>query len=168
MRRAAVLLLALLFLFLPARAQSSAATRADFVTALWESAGAVPFDANTPFTDVAPTAAYAPAVGWACGEGILYGVGEDRFAPDRPITREEAAALLRRWAGRLGRSTFLPDGVAECNDYADLSPWADDSLYWACDVGLIPWSPEGRLAPQDTLTQEEIAGILDFFVHGAA
>lgn len=167
MRRAAVLSLALLFL-LPARAEPSAATRADFVTALWESAGAVPFDANTPFTDVLPSDDCAPAVGWACGEGILYGVGEDRFAPDRPITREEAAVLLRRWAGRLGRSTFLPDGAAECNDYADISPWADDSLYWACDVGLIPWSPEGRLDPQGTLTTEAVAQILDFFVHGAA
>lgn len=165
MRRALILTLALLIL-LPSAYAAEAATRADFIAALWESAGAVPFDANPPFTDVAPTDGYAPAIGWACGEGIVYGVGDGRFAPERPITREEAAVLLRRYAGRLGRCTFLPDGVAACNDYEDVSPWADDSLYWACDVGLIPWSAEGRLDPGGTFTAEDVSQLLLFFVRG--
>ena len=109
-RHTAVLCLTLLLLRLSAQAAAPATTRGQFVTALWQSAGGVPFDANTPFSDVAPGDDCAPAVGWACGEGIVYGVGEGRFAPHRPITRQEAAVLLRRWAGRLGRSTFSRTG----------------------------------------------------------
>ena len=51
-----------------------------------------------------------------------------------------AEEKLRRWDGHWGRDTFLPDGAAACNDYADISPWADDSLYWACISGRMECS----------------------------
>ena len=164
MRRFPALFLALLLLLSPALAAEEAVTRGAFITALWESDGGVPYDVTTPFTDVDYHAECAVAVGWACGEDLVRGVGDGLFAPDRAITREEAAVLLRRWAGILGRSTFLPDGVAECNDYEDISPWADDSLYWACDAGLLDWSEGGRLDPLGTLDQEELTLILHRFV----
>lgn len=83
-----------------------------------------------------------------------------RCSPYRPVTREETAVLLRRYAARLGRDTFLPDGVAACNDYEGISPWADDSLYWAADTGLIDWSSGGRLDPGGTLTPDALENIL--------
>ena len=164
MRRPAALLLALLLLCPAALgAEDAPATRGDFLIALWESDGGVPFDVTNPFTDVDYHDPWAVAVGWACGEGLVNGVGEGLFAPTRPITREEAAVLLRRWAGVLGRPTFLPDGVAECNDYEDISPWADDSLYWACDAGLLDWSQGSRLDPLGSMTREEVALVLHRF-----
>ncbi|MFR3080046.1 MAG: hypothetical protein ACLTNE_17140 [Intestinimonas butyriciproducens] len=42
-------------------------------------------------------------------------------------------------------------------------PWADDSLYWACDAGVLPWSPGGRLDPSGTLTQAQTADIFSAF-----
>ena len=154
-------LLLLLLLTLPtARAQAAAVTRGSFLNALWEHAGAVPYDATPVFSDVEREDPWATAVGWAAAQGLVQGTGSGRFEPDRPITREEAAVLLRRWAALQGRDTFLPDGVAACNDYADISPWADDSLYWAADTGLLAWSPGGRLDPSGTLTPKEAADIL--------
>lgn len=165
MKRAAALCLALL-LILPTALAAEAATpvtRGDFLMALWEHAGGVSYDVTTPFTDVEPTAPCSIAVGWACGEGLVLGVGGQRFAPDRPITREEAAVLLRRYAERLGHSTFLPDGLAGCNDEIDTAPWSGDDLYWACDAGLLLWSQDGRLDPHGLLTAEDIAEILARF-----
>lgn len=161
------LVLALTLLPAVGQAASRDVTRGDFVTALWESAGAVPYDARTPFSDLSPDDACATAVGWAFGHGLVQGTGEGLFSPHRPITREEAAVLLRRWSSLLGRDTFLPDGVAECNDYMDISPWADDSLYWACDVGLILWSSGGRLNPGGTMNPEEFADLMARFVSGS-
>ena len=99
--------------------------------------------------DVSNASVYdgATAAAWCREAGLLLGTGDGRFSPDRPLTREELAVALRRYARILGRDTFLPAGVAECNDYADISPWADDSLYWACDAGVLSWSEGGRLDP---------------------
>ena len=156
--------LLLLTLLLPAAAAAqSPVTRAQFVAALWTCSGAVPYDANGPFSDVNPNSPGATAVAWAYDLGIVRGTGGTLFVPDRPITREEAAVLLRRYAAHLGRDTFLPSGVAACNDFEGISPWADDSLYWACDAGVLPWSPGGRLDPSGTLTQAQTADIFSAF-----
>ena len=132
--------LLLLTLLLPAAAAAqSPVTRVQFVAALWTCSGAVPYDANGPFSDVNPNSPGATAVAWAYDLGIVRGTGGTLFVPDRPITREEAAVLLRRYAVHLGRDTFLPSGVAACNDFEGISPWADDSLYWAAGIGLACW-----------------------------
>ena len=86
----------------------------------------------------------------------MRGTGGTLFVPDRPITREEAAVLLRRYAVHLGLDTFLPSGVAACNDFEGISPWADDSLYWAAGIGLLAWGADGRPEPQGTLSPEEL------------
>lgn len=155
--------LLLLTLLVPAAAAVEVpVTRAQFVAALWNWAGALPGTGAQPFTDVPEHACWAPAVGWAHDQGLIQGTGGLLFTPDRPITREEAAILLRRYAASLGRDTSFPE-LARCNDYEDISPWADDSLYWAAGTGLMDWSEGGRLDPQGTLTQAQLSGILTRF-----
>ena len=132
-------------------------TRGEFVLLLWEDGGGVPFDKTAhPFTDIEEDGV-AQAAAWACSLGLVNGVGGTCFAPHRPITREECAALLRRWDSCQGRCTFLPDGAAGCNDYAHISPWADDSLYWACVTGRMDWQA-GRLAPLEEVSRAEAEG----------
>ena len=156
--------LLLLTLLLPAAAAAqSPVTRVQFVAALWTCSGAVPYDANGPFSDVNPNSPGATAVAWAYDLGIVRGTGGTLFVPDRPITREEAAVLLRRYAVHLGRDTFLPSGVAACNDFEGISPWADDSLYWAAGIGLLAWGADGRPEPQGTLSPEELEQALARF-----
>ena len=142
---------------------SANVTRAQFVAALWACAGGVPYDANGPFSDVERDSPGATAIAWAYDLGVVQGTGGACFTPDRPVTREEAAMFLRRYAAHLGRDTFLPGGAAACNDFEDISPWADDSLYWATGTGLIGWSEGGRLDPQGTLTQAQLDAILTRF-----
>ena len=165
MRTAAALLVLVLLLFLNPAVVAAAppAARMDLAVLLWESAGAVPFAAGGAFSDVARNDDGATAAAWCREAGLLLGTGDGRFSPDRPLTREELAVTLRRYARILGRDTFLPAGAAECNDYADISPWADDSLYWATDTGLILWAEGGLMAPQGTLTAEEVSGIFTRF-----
>ena len=70
-----------------------------------------------------------------------------------PAARMDLAVLLWESAG-----------AAECNDYADISPWADDSLYWACDAGVLNWSEGGRLDPGGTLTLAQLQAVLEDFL----
>lgn len=50
------------------------------------------------FEDVDPNAYYAEAVAWAAEAGIVKGVDETHFAPDRPCTRAEVVTMLYRMA----------------------------------------------------------------------
>lgn len=135
-------------------------TRGEFLLLLWQAGGSVPFDKTAhPFSDLNGRDNLSQAAAWACQEGLVKGVGDGLFAPDRPLTREECALLLRRNDLRLGREIFFPEGAAACNDYADISPWADDSLYWACATGRMPWR-ESRLAPLATVTRPEAESFL--------
>lgn len=159
MRSAAGILITLCLLLSTCTA-ASPVTRAQFAAALWEREGAVAYTAISPFLDVGRDDDGATAIAWARDEGLLQGTGGGFFSPWRPITREEAAVALRRYAAMLGQDTFYPDGLAACNDYVDISAWADDSLYWACGTGLIDWSPGGVLDPQGTLTPAQLEEIL--------
>lgn len=153
-----------LLLLLPLWTLSAAAqdgepvTRGEFVILVWESQGGVPFDKTAhPFSDLTGRDEIAQAAAWGWELGIVRGVGDGLFAPDRPITREECAALLRRSDSRLGRDVFLPDGPSLCNDNEGISPWAADDLYWACVTGRMDWL-DGRLAPQAPVTRQEAEG----------
>jgi len=155
MKKSMIFVLLLSLVLSPALAAGLPLTREEAVLLLWERAGGVPYDITAhPFTDLDGRDGAAQAAAWAYNEGLVKGVGENRFAPDRLITREEWAALLRRSAARLGQDVWLPDGAAGCNDWEDVSPWADDSLYWACITLHLPWQ-DGRLSPQGTVTAEE-------------
>lgn len=72
-------------------------TRAQFCQIVYNLEGR-PAAGGSPFTDVAEGAWYCGAVAWAAGEGIVDGYGNGRFGPEDPITREQLAAILCRWA----------------------------------------------------------------------
>lgn len=155
--------LAAFLLILTVQAASPPVTRAEFLEALWQSAGGLPYSAGGVFSDVLRDDKGSTAISWAYSLGIVQGTGGGCFSPERPITREEAALLLRRYAGHLGWDTFYPDGVLACNEGMDASPWAGDSLYWATGCGLIDWSPGGRLDPKGTFTPEDLEATLARF-----
>lgn len=74
-------------------------TRAEFVTMLWRMAGSPSVGKIQEYTDVTDKDAYYyNAVYWASAEGITNGVGDNRFAPDYSCTREQAIAILWRYA----------------------------------------------------------------------
>ena len=50
------------------------------------------------FEDVKPDAWYAEAVAWAVETGIVKGVDEHHFAPDKPCTRAEVVTMLHRFS----------------------------------------------------------------------
>lgn len=149
------LFLPLLWLLtVPAHAAEAPVTRGEFVVLMWESRGGVPFDKTAhPFTDL-PEDGQAQAAAWAWSQGLIQGVGGGLFAPDRPLTREECATLLRRLGRSLGLDAFLPDGAALCNDYEGVTLWAGDDLYWACITGRMAWW-ENRLFPQGLIERAE-------------
>ena len=78
-------------------APGSTLTRAMVAQMLYSLEGK-PAAGSADFADVAEGAWYADAISWAAGEGIVSGYG-DTFGPNDPITREQLAAILYRYAG---------------------------------------------------------------------
>ena len=163
MKPALLFPLVLLVLMCTARAAGPAVSRSDFLDALWHYAGSLPHSAGGVFFDVGRDDDGSTAISWAQEMGVTQGTGNGCFSPHRPITREEAALMLCRYAEYLGRDTFLPDGVFTCNDGMESSPWAGDALYWAADCGLIEWTDGGMLDPLGSLTPEQMDLILARF-----
>ena len=85
-------------------APSGTMTRGMFVTVLGRMAGVDPANyAGAPeFSDVAADAYYAPYVQWAAKFGITTGIGGEKFAPERLISREEMAVFFVRYLKQFG------------------------------------------------------------------
>ncbi len=143
-------------LFAPERTMN----RAMLVTVLWRNAGSPPAG-NPEFVDVEPGLWYSEAVAWASEQGIVNGVGEGRFAPKSPITREQLATILYRYAGMPHQA-----GTADLQTYPDignLSSYAYNAVTWAVSHGIISGvGVEGKpyLMPQGFATRAQTATIL--------
>ena len=146
------------FTFLP----NAATTRAQVVTILYRMAGS-PQVAGVPFNDTPAGAWYTPAVAWAYHTGIVNGVGEGRFAPDNPVTREQLAVMLRNYADAMRYPTFARADLSKFSDAGSVSSWARDAMSWANAVGLVNGVGGGRLNPGGQATRAQVAAILHRF-----
>ncbi len=136
-------------------------TRAMFAQVLYRVAGAPESEGELPFTDVPENAWYRQAVGWAYSNGIVNGVSEALFAPDRKITREQMATMLFKYCSTLEKA--YPAQYGSLEDFADkdnISGYALEPLCWAVGTGLIQGMNDGTLAPKKEATRAQAAAIL--------
>lgn len=136
-------------------------TRAMFVTILGRMAGVD--SAKYPgvsFTDVEKGSWYAPYVEWAVKTGVTQGVGGSKFAPNTPVTREQMAALIIRYADAAGYA--LPDGAnarASFRDESSISDWAFESVGRMRATGLLSGDEQGNFNPRSGATRAEAATV---------
>ena len=134
--------------------------RAMLVTILYRLAGSPAVDGGSAFTDVSGGDWYASGVAWASANGIVTGYGDGRFGPNDPITREQMAAILYRYAGFAGQSTAGQADLSGYTDAGQVSPYAAEPMGWAVDQGLITGVSAGTLAPGGSATRAQVATIL--------
>lgn len=137
---------------------NAAATRAMLVTILYRIAGE-PTTEGGGFLDVSASAYYAPAVAWASKNGVIEGYEDGSFRPDEPITREQLAAVLYRYAKAQGRDVTAAGDLSGYADSGSVSAWAKEAVSWAAGAGIISGSDSG-LEPQGTATRAAAAAML--------
>ena len=143
-------------------------TRAMLVTVLYRMAGSPAVDAPSGFTDVADGQWYSDAIAWAAANGIVNGVGNNRFAPSEPVTREQLAAIFFRYAKAEAPEADVLSGYP---DAESVSTYARDAMAWAVSTGLVTGSKEADgtyLAPQGLAAREQAAAILMRYVKANA
>lgn len=137
-------------------------TRAMLVTVLWRYEGS-PKQRPSTFSDVRRGQWYSEAVSWAAKNGIVTGVGDNKFEPDTQITREQIATILYRYAQKKRADTSARGSLSAFPDNGKVNGWAKTALQWCVGEGLIGGTNEnGRvyLDPQGTATRAQVATIL--------
>lgn len=134
-------------------------TRGMIVTMLYRLEGEPSANASA-FTDVAADEWYADAVGWAAANGVVNGVSETAFAPDAPITREQMAAILYRFADWKDYDVSASQDLSAYSDAAQISAYAQTAMQWTNAEGLITGNTTTTLNPQGEATRAEVATIL--------
>ena len=138
-------------------------TRGMFVTTLYSSAGSPDVELSD-FSDVPADAWYARAVAWASQQGIVSGIGNNKFGPEMPITREQIALILYNYADGTspGTEMFVRIGYPDGKDIHD---WALTAFTWAMNKDLISGKSGNILDPLATATRAEVAVIMQNFVN---
>ena len=118
--------------------------------------------ADAGFADVAAGDWYATAVNWAAANGIVSGISDDTFAPNDPITREQLAAMLMKYAQYKGLDTTAR---ADLSGYTDApSTWASEAVQWAVAEGLLAGVTDDQLQPQAATTRAQTAAVFQRFL----
>lgn len=134
--------------------------RAMLATLLSRMAGVQGTPTDAGFTDVPSTEWFANGVNWAYSVGIVNGTSATTFSPLNPLTREQLAVFLYRYANSyLGKSTPCSGDLSQFPDADMVSNYARDALSWAVGVGLVN-GKDGKLAPSDKTNRAEVATIL--------
>ena len=135
-------------------------TRAMIVTILYRMAGSPSVSGSSDFTDVAAGKWFAKAVAWAAANGIVNGYGDSLFGPNDPVTREQLAAILYRYAVYGGMTAVtLEENLGSFADTAQLSAYAIQAMNWAVGQGLIKGSGS-NLVPKAQATRAQVAAII--------
>lgn len=138
-------------------------SRAMVATILWRLAGSPAADGTVRFADVPQDTWYTEAVRWADSAGVVTGYSPEKFGPNDPITREQLAAMLWRYAQAAGADMSVGQNtdLLSYTDASDISPWATEAMQWACDAGILNGTGDGStLTPRGQATRAQSATML--------
>lgn len=122
-------------------------TRGRFAALLWQRAGS-PQGGEAAFADTFGIEWFLPALSWAAEQGVVSGVGGGAVQAARPITRQEAAAMLARFANLTGAD------ASPLTDWDAIAPWAREAVEAVVSAGLME-AEDGVFHPLGTLTRAE-------------
>ena len=139
-------------------------TRAMFVVVMAALEG-VKVDNNVaPFADVPANTWYSGAVAWAAENGVIAGIGDNKFAPDAEITREQMAVIMNAYINwhskKHGEDQREKAKIDNFLDKASVSSWAVEAVDNCRAWGLIVGAPDGNFYPQNNATRAEVATVV--------
>lgn len=107
-----------------------------------------------PFTDVNGADWFYAAVEYVYGKGLMDGVSASEFAPNQALTRAMVAQILYALEGTPSVSGGKFDDVAA-------GKWYTNAVNWAAEQGLVSGYGAGKFGPEDLVTREQLAVILN-------
>ena len=141
-------------------------TRAMFVTLLYR-LEKEPEAKGAAFTDVKDTDWFSKAVAWAYKNGIVSGVSEAEFNPEGALSRQDAAAILYRYAKLKGFDVSVGENtnILSYEDFEKIGEYAIPALSFTAGSGIMKGRTEKTIDPDGTATRAESAEVLMRFIN---
>ena len=138
-------------------------SREQVVTILYRYAKGSASSSTSHFSDVETGQWYTAAVEWAYENGISTGYfATSRFGVGDPITREDFATMLYRFAQRCGKGSGSAD-ISGFYDSDQVSEYAADAMEWANAAGILTGDTTTGVAllnPQAATTRAQAAKMI--------
>ena len=130
-------------------------TRSMLATTLYREAGSPAVSGSDAFTDTQEDAWYADAVLWASQEGVISGYGNGLFGTNDPVSREQIATILWRYAG-----SPSADAGQDFADESEIASYAVAAVDWARANGVVNGADGNRFLPRNSASRAEVAVML--------
>lgn len=137
-------------------------TRGQIAAILHRLAGA-PAARGGAFSDVPGSAYYSEAVAWAAGQGIVEGYYDGTFRPGLPVSRQQLAAILWRYAKMERADSGARASLRGYRDAGDVGAYAREAMSWALSEGILRGTGDGYLQPQGRAARGQTAVLLERF-----
>uniref|UniRef100_UPI0028D8059C S-layer homology domain-containing protein n=1 Tax=Filifactor alocis TaxID=143361 RepID=UPI0028D8059C len=140
-------------------------TRGMLVTALGKLAGVnvKKYETNS-FTDVQNDSFYHPYIEWAYSKGVVYGIGDGTFAPDKSITREEMAVIFERYAKVTGCKIPVTREASVYEDKENIGIEYRESVKAMQQAGIMMGIDGNKFNPKGNATRAEVSAMLSRYI----
>jgi hypothetical protein len=111
-------------------------------------------DTGAGYSDVSSDAWYAQSVKYVTEKGLMSGIGNNKFAPETPLSRNMLVTILYRMDGE-------PE-VSEKGTFKDILPdsYYENAVAWAAENGIVSGYTADKFEPYGDITREQLAAIL--------
>ena len=110
-------------------------TRGMVVAILYRMEGEPSTTGTKTFSDVKAVLYYSKAVDWAAEKNIVNGFSDGTFKPEQPVTREQLAAIISRYA--VSKGIVIYDAANALASTDVVSAWARSNVAWAAAEGIL-------------------------------
>lgn len=146
-------------------APDTAMTRGMLVTALGRLAGVdVKAYTTNSFTDVTPGSAFQPYIEWAYKKGVVQGIGNGKFEPDRAITREEIAVIFANYAKATGYTLPVTRNAAAYADASSIGSGYKTAVTAMQQAGIMMGGGGNKFNPKSNATRAEVSSMLHRYI----
>ena len=134
-------------------------TREMFMAALYNmERNPITYGANKYF-DVEPGRWSEAAIVWGSTKGLIQGFPDGGFKPEEPVTREQVATILKKYAEYKYKYSTAREELTSFNDSNEISSWSYDSISWAVAKGIMKGDNYHCILPQKSATRAEVAAM---------
>lgn len=116
----------------------------------------VPTDTDLPFEDVDSDEWYYNAIKYVYEKKIMSGKNASTFSPNEKLTRAMLVTMLHNMEGR----PYVA-GISKFSDVQNTKEWYYVAIKWASANNIISGYSNGKFGPNDQITREQLAVILN-------